>query len=134
MFHQLCGCLFVAILPISQQASGKSTGDSVEPKALIFGGNGFLGSEAADQLIKSGYNVSMVTRGNGYWDSKERIFSKVTHIKCDRNEGLNRCEGFQKLILDDDIRFDAVVDLTARYSNQIPEAVTLTQDIVSVAF
>ena len=132
MVVRLHGPITFIILLTMQGTFSKTAGDGIEPKVLVLGGNGFLGSDTVDLLIKSGYNVTMVTRGNGYWDASERIFPKVNNIKCDRNQGLHACEDFQKLVLDDDLHFDAVVDLTAKFTQQVKEATTFVKDMVSV--
>ena len=44
-----------------------------------------MGADTVDRLASRGDNITMINRGNWYWDSKDRIFPKVgNHIKCDR--------------------------------------------------
>ena len=57
------------------------------PRILSFGGNGMIGSETLHRLLqKKNYNITMVHRGNWFYDSKLRIQPFVTPIICDRNK------------------------------------------------
>ena len=90
--------------------------------ALVFGGNGFLGSEAVANLKHEtrGTLVTIVNRGTRYWDSEARIFDgrpPVTAIKCDRNDIAN-CENLLRK-LEETRYYDVVVDFTAYHPQNI---------------
>lgn len=89
---------------------------------LVFGGNGFLGSEAVANLKHEtkGTLVTMVNRGTRYWDSETRIFSgrpPVTFVKCDRND-LGNCSELMKVLAENRL-YDSVVDFTAYHPDNI---------------
>lgn len=44
-----------------------------------------------EKLLHRGDNVTIVNRGNWYWDSKERIKPHVNYINCDRKNKLSSC-------------------------------------------
>ncbi|EDO45856.1 predicted protein [Nematostella vectensis] len=76
-------------------------------RVLVFGGNGFIGSEVVSRLIKQGDDITIVNRGNWYFDSKERIKPYTsTHYRCDRDKALHlECpelltSGFYDIVLD----------------------------------
>ena len=55
-------------------------------KILVFGGNGLLGSSTVEKLLAHGDDVTIVNRGNWYWDSKDRIKPRVHVVHCDRKQ------------------------------------------------
>ena len=79
---------------------------------LVFGGNGFMGADTVHHFIRNGDNVTMVSRGNWYWDSFNRIKPYVRHISCDRKNGIDSCKELVELVNNTE-RFDAVVDFSA---------------------
>ncbi|RXE60341.1 SDR family oxidoreductase [Acetivibrio mesophilus] len=80
-------------------------------KALVFGGNVFVGKAIAEKLLKMGYTVYVLNRGN-------RTNPEGTiHLKADRNcleDVLNLCKG---------INFDVVVDSSAYTPKQTKIAI-----------
>lgn len=93
-------------------------------RILIFGGNGFIGSEAVYRLIGRGDYVTMLNRGNWYFDSEERIKPFVKdHFKCDREQVL-RLECPQILHSG---RYDAVIDFSSYNPRQIEQAINVLQ-------
>jgi len=79
---------------------------------LVFGGNGFLGAEIVSLLrLRPGSDISIVNRGNWYWDSTFRIKPFVNHVKCDRYD-IMECKSFVKLI-EEKKYFDMVYDFSA---------------------
>ena len=60
-------------------------------KLLLLGGNGLLGSAAVSAILNSagssGFEVTLLSRGNWYWDTEKLIKPFVHHIKCTRGEG-----------------------------------------------
>ena len=92
-----------------------SEDDDVKPNVLVFGGNGFLGSETVNNLIEAGLPVTVVNRGGKYWDSQERIFSKVKAIKCDRSKPLQFEEECPELVAEmKENKFDFVIDFSVK--------------------
>ena len=75
---------------------GQARSDSVQRQALVFGGNGFLGSETVLALLEDGYSVTVVHRGSNYWDYASRVAPLVTHWQCDRWR-LKECEQLARL-------------------------------------
>jgi len=59
----------------------------------VFGGNGFLGSASVDRLLDRGHSVTVVNRGNWYWDSDTRVMPRVDKVvSCDRDNGVHSCD------------------------------------------
>lgn len=98
-------------------------------RILVFGGNGFIGSETVQRLIERGDSVTMVNRGNSYFDSEERIKPRVTdHFKCDREQMLTlECPQ----ILHSG-RYDAVIDFSSYNHKQIEQTTNILQDRVDL--
>lgn len=61
-------------------------------RILSFGGNGMIGSETLDRLIKTDeYDITLVSRGSWPFDSGKRIAPYVRNIICDRKAGIETC-------------------------------------------
>jgi nucleoside-diphosphate-sugar epimerase len=69
-------------------------------RVLVFGGNGFIGAETVELLVQLGDDVTIVNRGNWYWDSKLRIAPRVDVISCDRKNGVKSCDDLVQLVKD----------------------------------
>ena len=79
---------------------------------LVFGGNGFLGAAVVKRLLARGDKVTIVSRGNWYWDTSATIKPFVQHVKFDRhNPSLDNITNFQKIV--DENTYDAVLDFSA---------------------
>ena len=96
--------------------------ERLRKKVLVFGGNGFLGSEAVANLKHEtkGTIVTMVNRGTRYWDSETRIFSgrpPVNFVRCDRND-LGNCFELMKALAENRM-YDTVVDFTAYHPDNV---------------
>ena len=78
---------------------------------LAFGGNGFIGSEVVSRMIERNYKVILVSRGNWYFDSEERIKPFVIPVVCDREAGIQLCDELMELINKTE-RFDYVLDFS----------------------
>ncbi len=107
--------------------------DAAETKRdiLVFGGNGFLGASAVEKFIENGDNVTMINRGNLYWDSQSRILPHVNHIKCDRKMKLDECPHLIEFV-NDNSYFEAVVDFSAYRGHEVKEAAGLLKDKVGL--
>ncbi|CAG0922825.1 unnamed protein product [Notodromas monacha] len=93
-------------------------------KVLLFGGNGFIGSETATYLLDKGsYDITLVNRGNWYYDSETRVKPRVRSLRCDRFkdcsmndpgrcEALEKCDEVMEFVRSVD-KFDFVVDFSA---------------------
>lgn len=89
---------------------------------LILGGNGFIGAECVEYLLKNNdnYNLILVNRNNwNDWDTRERIRSKIKeNIKCDRKT--DSLKALLSHYLDqENFKFDAVIDFSAYKSRVI---------------
>ena len=96
-------------------------------QVLVLGGNGFIGSTVVSRLIQEGKdNITIVNRGNWYWDSGERIVPHVTHVYCDRHERVkDKCYDFMDYIKDK--KFDFVLDFSSYNGNQALNMVQVLQ-------
>ena len=122
--------LFLCINGCRGDAPGKK-------KILSFGGNGNIGSEVLFRLIndpQDQYEIYLVSRGNWYWDTKERIAPFVTHINCDRGDEKNgngnplqKCPALIKLIRETD-QFYSVLDFSGVYPNWISNALDVFRE------
>ncbi|XP_023243209.1 chloroplast stem-loop binding protein of 41 kDa b, chloroplastic-like [Centruroides sculpturatus] len=90
---------------------------------LVFGGNGFLGSEVVYDLILKGHDVTIVNRGTPYWDFESRIKPLVNHIICDRYTGLKHCSSFVSFI--QNVKFDFVIDFSCYHSKVLGDSLSL---------
>lgn len=90
---------------------------------LVFGGNGFLGSETVYNLIQNGYDITIVNRGTSYWDFESRIKPYVNHIICDRYTGLKHCSPFISFIKNN--KFDAVIDFSCYHVKVLEDSLRL---------
>lgn len=98
-------------------------------KILVFGGNGFIGSETVRRLLDKGDEITIVNRGNWYFDSDERIKPFVkAHFRCDRDKLLKiDCE---ELLTSGN--YDAVIDFSSYNARQIKQVVDLLRGRVGV--
>ena len=98
-------------------------------KILVFGGNGFIGSETVRRLLNRGDEITIVNRGNWYFDSEERIKPFVkAHFRCDRDKSLKLdCE---ELFTSGD--YDAVIDFSSYTARQIKQVVDILRGRVGV--
>ncbi|XP_070574965.1 uncharacterized protein [Ptychodera flava] len=90
-------------------------------RVLVFGGNAFIGAETVVALVSKGYQVTIVNRGNWYWDSETRIKPHVSHVVCDRSLDLLKCDDFRGLLGIVE-KFDAVVDFSGYQGYQVENA------------
>lgn len=102
---------------------------SSERRILVFGGNGFIGSETVRRLIDSGDEITMVNRGNWYFDSEERIKPFVSaHFICNRDKLLEiECE---ELLTSGS--YDAVIDFSSYNARQMKQVVDILKGRVGV--
>lgn len=98
-------------------------------RVLVFGGNGFIGSEVVKDFIEKGYDITVVNRGNWYFDSKERIQPYVNHhFICDRDKAFKlECTELLKSGY-----YDIVIDFSSYTSKQIQQVTDILQDRVGL--
>ena len=84
--------------------------DAAAKRVLVLGGNGFLGSETVENLMDNDYEVTILNRGNKYFDSDKRIDAYVKHgIICDRDTLIRKtCPTVAK-----SGKYDAVIDFSS---------------------
>lgn len=100
-------------------------------QVLVYGGNGFIGAGTVELFLQRGDNVTIVNRGNWYWDSASRIQPHVRHITCDRkSKTLESCNALVAYV-EEVGRFDVVVDFSAYAAHEIKEAAALLKDKVN---
>ena len=78
---------------------------------LLLGGNGLLGSATVKKLLlfeSTKYKITVLNRGNWYWDTDVTVKPYVKHIRCDRGDGFR--ESCPRL--GDGTMYDAVVDFS----------------------
>lgn len=94
-----------------------------EHNVLVFGGNGFIGSSVVARLVEDGHKVTMVSRGNWYWDSEKRT-KEVSDkfIKCDRSQKIESCSEL-KDFLEGTEHFDAVYDFSAQNGKDVNDTI-----------
>ena len=111
---------------------------SVDAKkhALVFGGNGFIGSATVqillndERLSQNDLDIVVVNRGNRYWDSADRIFSRINSIECNRKDNVSACD---KLIshINGVHRFDYVIDFSAYEVQDIKNTLELLKNKIA---
>ncbi|XP_059154115.1 uncharacterized protein LOC131939673 [Physella acuta] len=117
------GCLVICLsLCLSHVGSMAVEVPFIAKQILIYGGNGFIGSSTAERLIAAGHNLTLVNRGNWYWDSGYTIKPFVHHIQCDRLQPGINCEELMYYTANSE-KIDVVIDFSAYH----PE--TLTQSL-----
>ena len=77
--------------------------------------------------------MTIASRGNWYWDSKERVKDKVDRfIKCDRKEiSDERCPELQAFINETE-HFDAVYDFSAQNRHDIKDSIAMVKGKVGL--
>ncbi len=112
--------LFAACL-VQSQAAGYEKDDG-KKHILVFGGSGFVGSATVAKFIERDYKVHLVSRGNWYWDSEDRIRPFVDHVFCDREGNLEKhCPDFMEL-LKSVSKFEAVIDFSAFGEHEVNQS------------
>ncbi|XP_061184547.1 uncharacterized protein LOC133192571 [Saccostrea echinata] len=131
MFTYFAGCksiLFVLLLQYLKFDNCEELGNNA-PEVLVFGGNGFMGSSLVEKLLLRGYHVTVVNRGNWYWDSGIKIKPRVSHVICDRLQPLKNCTDLRVLY---NSKFDVVIDFSAFHRFQIQDVFDIFQDRIGL--
>lgn len=99
------------------------------------GGTGFRGHFTSELLVRSGHNVTVLSRGKPYWGVLEKLKEKgVVHWSCNRTievdsvagplsttTGLATCNE----LVNSSTAFDAVVDFSSKHPDQLKQAIKL---------
>ncbi|GFR73087.1 Udp-glucose 4-epimerase [Elysia marginata] len=93
-------------------------------KILIFGGNGFMGTRTSELLIDAGHDLTLVNRGNWYWDSAFTVKPYTRHITCDRAQAIEKCLKLEEF-LNNSEGLDAVIDFSAYHPQYMEDALSL---------
>ena len=104
-----CLVFLVAFLHYKQVFLTSGSGEAGK-RILVLGGNGFLGSETVELLLDADYEITVLNRGNKYFDSEKRIkdFVKET-ITCDRDTLIRKtCPDLMR-----SGKYDAVIDFSS---------------------
>ena len=109
----------------------KTTATEGSTTVLAFGGNGFIGSEVVSKMIERNYKIFLVSRGNWYFDSEERIKPHVIPVVCDREKGIQSCEELMRII-NETKHFDYVLDFSGYTPQVVAKAVTILGTKVGV--
>ncbi|XP_013075096.2 uncharacterized protein LOC106061480 [Biomphalaria glabrata] len=115
---------FHFLLTLSQCVAMAVEVPFIPKQVLIFGGNGFIGSSTAERLIEAGHKLTLVSRGNWYWDSASTVMPFVQHIKCNRRETMEQCSELKHYVANIE-QIDAVIDFSAYYAETIQESLDL---------
>lgn len=77
---------------------------------LMLGGNGMLGSATVQSILgQLDVNLTLLSRGNWYWDTEDLIKPYVTHVKCYRGEGFqDECA-----IAFNGVVYDTIIDFSS---------------------
>ena len=109
---------FLALFALLCLSSCAQNAAQSRKKILVLGGDGMLGSETVARLKLRGHDITVLHRGNWYWDSSLRIKPWVNFIQCDRDH-LKEC--FDKLgdVTREKGLWDAVIDFSGYTPNHI---------------
>ncbi|XP_065667099.1 uncharacterized protein LOC105847697 [Hydra vulgaris] len=96
---------------------------------LILGGNGFIGSHVVENFKNLDYNVTLINRGNVYFDTKKRMeINAFRTFTCDRNTLLKKsCHS----LLTDDF-YDFVLDFSSYQKQHIEQTIDILKSRVGL--
>jgi len=89
----------------------------INPRCIVFGGGGFLGSHLVEKLLEKGFTVSVFSRGSKTdYQNLSSVINKVKFIKGDfNNSGL-----VSRIIKPNDVIFDLIASSVPFSSMQLP--------------
>ena len=92
---------------------------------LIFGGNGFIGSESTKLLLKEGnVDITVVNRGKSWdWGTKDTIKPFVRCIKFDREKDITECK--ELVELSQSMTFDYLIDFSGYEAQYVQDTTHL---------
>lgn len=125
-------CLLLSLCPYLPPGRAKAVEVPFVPKQiLIYGGNGFIGTSTAERLIEAGHNLTLINRGNWYWDSGYTVRPFVKLIKCDRMQSIDKCTELKDYISQRE-QLDAVIDFSAYHSQSLTDTLDLVKGKVKL--
>ena len=98
-------------------------------KILILGGNGFIGSHVLHALSEEDYEITLVNRGNVYFNSDKDVLPYADKLlTCDRNTLLrSTCPGLLGKTF-----YEAVVDFSSYNDKQIEQVIDILKNRVGL--
>ncbi|CAL1539357.1 unnamed protein product [Lymnaea stagnalis] len=125
-------CLLFSLCPCLPLGRAMAVEVPFVPKQiLIYGGNGFIGTSTAERLIEAGHNLTLINRGNWYWDSGFTVTPFVKLIKCDRMQAIDKCTELNDYITNTE-QIDAVIDFSAYHSQSLVDTLDLVKGKVKL--
>jgi len=120
-----CWLLMIFVTFTTYQSSCATS----KKKILILGGNGFLGSHVLHTLSEKNMEITLVNRGNIYFNSdKEAVPYADKLFTCDRNTLLrSTCPGLLGKTF-----YDAVVDFSSYNEKQIEQVIDILKNRVGL--
>ncbi|VDI76968.1 Hypothetical predicted protein [Mytilus galloprovincialis] len=112
--------LLISFLILCSLVLGTNANDV--KKVLMFGGNGLIGAASVNIMLENGHDLTLVTRGNWYWDTDDNIKPRVKHLKCDRMKSLTDCWSAEQYDF-----YDAIVDFSGFDPYMIKDTLKLLQ-------
>ena len=107
----MLACLWVvSLLCASLVGCGADPGARAGRNVLVFGGTGFVGAPVVEDLLDAGHHVTVVSRGNWYWDFRQRVLPRVRWVRHDRLYPVDPA-GELAALLGEDSSWDAIVDI-----------------------
>eukprot|EP00112_Aurelia_sp_Birch-Aquarium-sp1_P010862 Seg230.24 transcript_id=Seg230.24/GoldUCD/mRNA.D3Y31 product="dTDP-D-glucose 4 6-dehydratase" protein_id=Seg230.24/GoldUCD/D3Y31 len=121
--------LFLGLLSFYTLFSSSVSTEEKEKRILVLGGNGFLGGETVELLLNNDYEVTIVNRGNKYFDSDTRIEPEVKQrLICDRDTLIRKtCPKLKK-----SGKYDAVIDFSSYNSMQMESMIDMLRGRTSL--
>lgn len=123
-------CL-ISLLSVTDTNSMAVDESQIPKNILIFGGNGFIGSSTVEQLLADGYQLTLVNRGNWYWDTGITVFPHVNLIKCDRWTPLKQCGGLMDYVYQSG-KVDVVIDFSAYDADTLADTLDVLGDTIGL--
>jgi len=101
-------------------------------KILVFGGNGLIGHATVARLLRLPIrpSITLVNRGNWYWDSGTEIKPFVHAVfSCDRAQPLEECLSFVDHMSSSSIYYDFVIDFSVIEPETIQDTLGFLKNI-----
>lgn len=124
------GLLNLFLLTFHCKISVSHAADFQLKTILVLGGNGFLGSHTVNALLdQGGFNITLLNRGNVYFNSDKEIDPYVNQIiQCDRKTLLRAT--CKKLL--EKTWYDAVIDFSSYEDKQIEQVIDILRNRVGL--
>lgn len=125
----LCSLLYFLtqhLYPAVSDSENSSDSDHPGSKgsALIFGGNGQIGSHVVEALLRIGFQVHTVHLDEDCWHVPESPRPSVPVFRCDRNRPIKECDKLVEFT-EQVNHLDLIVDLTATSRDHVVDVYNL---------